>query len=193
MTFKAILTLSVTFAVSAALLPSSAMAQDSENVQTQKVTYQPVSEASIEAEIESSVMKGEHDAMLNETYGDGVAQAFRAAYAINVMSPLWSENSAEQLIKAVSIMENKGSVDSIVELEAEKALKDRFEGTTASQRAQGDMALSKTYIHLEDVRNSPPEAQTSEMTAPRLAGLDTQLFTTAQSGRENDTSEFNSF
>jgi|GEM_PF-5874968 len=192
MTFKAILTLSATFAASAALFPYTATAQDSENVQTQKVSYQPISEASIEAEIERSVMKGEHDAMLNKTYGDGVAQAFRAAYAINVMSPLWSENSADQLLKAVSIMEEQGTIDPVVELEAGKALKDRFEGKTALQRAQGDMALSMTYIHLEDVRNSP-ETQTSEMATPRLAGLDTQLFKTAQSGREGDTSEFNSF
>ena len=178
MTLKTILTLSATFAASAVLLPYTATAQisgqDSDTAQLQKISYQPISDASIEAEIESSVIKGEHDAMLNETYGDGVAQAFRAAYAINVMSPLWSESSAKQLVKAVSIMEDQGTVNSTVESEAKDALESRFEGKTAQQRAQGDMALSMTYIHLEDLRHAP-DAQTSEMATPRLANLDEHL------------------
>jgi len=199
MTLRAILTLSATFAVSAALLPYTATAQDSETVSNtvnvQNASFQPISDASIEAAIEISVMSGEHDAALNQKYGEGVAQAFRGAYAINVMNPLWTETSAKELIKAVSIMEEAGSVDQSLKQQAEQALNNRFEGTTAKQRAEGDMALSMTYIHLEDLHNAP-DAQASEMAPPRLAGLDSHLISAAQSGKasyEDYKQNFSSF
>lgn len=196
MTFRAILTLSATFAASAALLPYTATAQDSEvtsnSVTAQTMSFQPISDASIEVAIEASVISGEHDAALNQNYGEGVAQAFREAYAINVMNPLWTETSGKELIKAVSMMETMGVVDQSMKHQAEQALKNRFNGTTAQQRAEGDMELSKTYIHIEDLRH----ATASNMAPPRLAGLDSHLISAAQSGKENSedhTLNFSSF
>lgn len=180
MTFKATLTLSAVFAASLALFPNTAFAQtnsDGNNsTQTQPRSYQPISDLSISSEIEKSVLAGEHDETLTQTYDVGVSQAFRAAYAINVMNPLWTESSAKDLFLAASAMQGQGVVGQDMLQEIEQAMENRFEGATAKKRAQGDMALSMTYIGLENLRH--PEGSKT----PRLADLDTHLFSAGQSG-----------
>ena len=182
MTFRTTLTLSAALLASVTLFPNMAAAQINNEVnasaQLQTTSYHPVSELSIGSAIEQSVMAGEHDAALTRDFDEGVTQAFRAAYAINVMNPLWTENSANELVSAVSIMEKEGLVESDMTRKVEQALKNRFEGSTAEKRAQGDMALSMTFIQLENLRH-PPGYQ-----APRLANLDTNLFSAAQAGIE---------
>jgi murein L,D-transpeptidase YcbB/YkuD len=182
MTFRTTLTLSAAILASLSVFPNMAAAQDNREVnaatQLESTSYHPISELSIGTAIESSVMAGEHDEALRHEFDEGVMQAFRAAYAINVMNPLWTERSAKELILTVSEMERQGLVGSEMSRKVEQAFKNRFDGATAEKRAQGDMALSMSYIHLENLRN-PPGSQ-----APRLAELDTNLFSAGQSGIE---------
>ena len=182
MTFKTTLTLSAALLASVTLFPTMAAAQANNEVngqaQLQTTSYHPISDLSISNAIESSVMAGEHDETLMREYDEGVMQAFRAAYAINVMNPLWTESSAKDLVLAVSAMEGEGLVESEMTQNVDQAIKNRFEGSTAKKRAQGDMALSMIFIHLENLRHplgSP---------APRLANLDTELFSAGHSGVE---------
>lgn len=190
MTFKTTLTLSAALLASVTLFPNVATAQmsrdiqENQSAQIEETSYHPVSDLSIGTAIESSVMAGEHDETLTREYDEGVTQAFRSAYAINVMNPLWTKSSANDLVLAVSAMQGQGLVSSDMQSQVEEALKNRFEGLTAKQRAQGDMALSMTYIQLENLRR-PAGSQ-----APRLANLDRNLFSAAQSGFEENQSEY---
>lgn len=198
MTLRAILTLSASFAAAAILLPYTATAQERgqtpNSASVQKASYQPISPAAIAVAIETSVVAGEHDKLL-QYYGNGVAQAFREAYAINVMNPLWTEESAQELIMAVSVMEDQGVVQQNIKQQANQAFKNRFDGFNAEARAQGDMALSMTYIHLEDLRHGS-DTDASKMAPPRLAGLDSHLISAAgagNAGHEDGVTDFNSF
>ena len=141
----------------------------------------------IQESIEQSIIGGGYDDFLRTQYDEGVKTAFREAYAINLMHPLWNENSAHVLLDDIAHAASNGIDVSDIKAQAAEAAYARFYAPTPGERARADIDLSLAYIAWQNQSSLQGDRDPNQ---PRLASLDLNLVQAADNAFDAPIASF---
>jgi len=136
----------VTEAVRNADVSLPMVAREAEAAASTDATGRP---AELDPAIESLLSSKSLEADLATGIDGSALEAIRQTYSDQDYKPLWSAAEADRLTAAADDLDRHGlDVDEILQRDLDAVVKDRFDGTSAEQRAQADVTLSAAWVEM---------------------------------------------